>query len=327
MSTSPDAHWDETTEAKGFVEAGVAVVGPDETVGAVIQHLRARQGSGNHHLAVCDQGKLLGVVSLSRLLKAQSNQGMAAIMEAPAVVVNQTTSAERIAWLSSHARAEVVAVTDDSGRFTGLIMSHRLLPLLAQEHEIDLARLGGFLEGTSKARTASEEPIGRRVWHRAPWLLIGLSGAVAAAQIVSQFEGDLVDKVTLAFFLPGIVYMADAVGTQTETLAIRGLSVGVSIKRILRLEILTGLVVGLLLSVAIFPMALLITHETGVAATVAVSLFASASCATIVAVTLPWIIDHLSFDPAFGSGPLATVIQDLLSIVIYFALATIFVGG
>jgi magnesium transporter len=162
--------------------------------------------------------------------------------------------------------------------------------------------------------------------HRAPWLLIGLIGAVFAAEIVSAFETDLEKTVALAFFLPGIIYMADAVGTQTETLVIRGLSVGVPVGRILRLEAQTGVVVGLLLSVAIFPLAVLLTGDTNLSIAVAVSLLASTACATIVAMSLPWAMDRLALDPAFGSGPLATVIQDLLSILIYFAVAMALVG-
>jgi magnesium transporter len=36
---------------------------------------------------------------------------------------------------------------------------------------------------------------------------------------------------------------------------------------------------------------------------------------------LPFLLQRLGRDPAFGSGPLATVVQDLLSIAIYFAVA------
>lgn len=43
---------------------------------------------------------------------------------------------------------------------------------------------------------------------------------------------------------------------------------------------------------------------------------------TIAAMLLPWLFDCFHVDPAFGSGPLATVIQDLLSILIYFAIIT-----
>jgi magnesium transporter len=54
---------------------------------------------------------------------------------------------------------------------------------------------------------------------------------------------------------------------------------------------------------------------------VALALFVSASLATLIAMTLPYLLARLGRDPAFGSGPLTTVIQDLLSIVVYFAIA------
>jgi magnesium transporter len=38
--------------------------------------------------------------------------------------------------------------------------------------------------------------------------------------------------------------------------------------------------------------------------------------------SLPWILNRFGIDPAFGSGPLATVIQDLLSVIIYLKIAT-----
>ena len=67
----------------------------------------------------------------------------------------------------------------------------------------------------------------RRLWHRLPWLLLGLCGALVAADVVGQFEELLRVQEMPAFFMPGIVYLADAVGTQTETVIVRGLSLGV----------------------------------------------------------------------------------------------------
>ena len=54
----------------------------------------------------------------------------------------------------------------------------------------------------------------RRFRHRLPWLLIGLGGALLAADVVALFETQLRLHVMLAFFIPGIIYLADAVGTQ-----------------------------------------------------------------------------------------------------------------
>jgi Mg/Co/Ni transporter MgtE len=81
-----------------------------------------------------------------------------------------------------------------------------------------------------------------------PWLLVGLLGALLAADIVGAYEQQLQANVMLAFFIPGIVYLADAVGTQTEALVIRGLSVGVSIGGVVRREVYTGLLVGVTLA-------------------------------------------------------------------------------
>ena len=58
-----------------------------------------------------------------------------------------------------------------------------------------------------------------------------------------------------------------------------------------------------------------------VAIAVALALFCACSIATLVAMALPLAFQRLGIDPAFGSGPLATVIQDLLSIVVYLAIA------
>jgi magnesium transporter len=138
---------------------------------------------------------------------------------------------------------------------------------------------------------------------------------------VAGFEQGLATHVELAFFIPGIVYIADAVGTQTEVLVVRGLSVGVSIGRIVWRELATGLSLGLILALLAFP-AVLYWVNRPVALTVSMSIWAASTVATLVAMSLPWLISRFGADPAFGSGPLATVIQDLLSLAIYFTLAS-----
>jgi magnesium transporter len=218
-----------------------------------------------------------------------------------------------------------VAVVDDRGRFTGLIPSERLLQVLEREHELDLARLGGFLSRASVARTASEEAVGRRLWHRLPWLALGLGGAMASAAIVGSFEQELQEEVLLAFFVPAVVYMADAVGTQTETVVIRAMSIGIPVRAMLVRELLTGLVIGTLVGVAFVPFAALTWGDARVAATVGISLTVSCAVATLVAMALPYGLARLGRDPAFGSGPLATVVQDLLSILAYFGIAALLV--
>lgn len=239
----------------------------------------------------------------------------------PAPVVGTEADREQAAAAAAQAGERAVIVADGAGRLVGVIPPERLIATLFEEHEEDLARLSGSLVGASAARSAAEESVGRRLWHRLPWLAIGLVGAMLSAAIVGAFEQELQDEVLLAFFVPAVVYLADAVGTQTETLVIRGMSLGIPAGRVAKRELLTGVIIGVLAAAAFFVFADAVWGDARVAAVVSLSLLVSASVATAVAMLLPAALAALGRDPAFGSGPLATVIQDLLSIAAYFAVA------
>jgi magnesium transporter len=180
-----------------------------------------------------------------------------------------------------------VAVVDGGGEFAGLVPPHRMLGVLLAEHNEDVARLGGYLASTERARLAVEEPVGRRFRHRLPWLLVGLVGAMASAAIVGAFEAQLEANVLLAVFVPGVVYMADAVGTQTEAL-LNPRPVGrVSVRRVIRGELATGAAIGVAIAAAFFPFALVVWGEGSVALAVSLAVLASCSIATLVAMLLP----------------------------------------
>ncbi|HZO66424.1 MAG TPA: hypothetical protein VFB74_15590, partial [Kribbellaceae bacterium] len=87
-------------------------------------------------------------------------------------IVAPSTDQERAAWTAVQHGEPGLAVVGADGRFHGLIAPQRLLAVLLAEHDEDIARLGGFLHTTDEARTASTEPVSRRLWHRLPWLLV-----------------------------------------------------------------------------------------------------------------------------------------------------------
>ncbi len=300
----------------------VPVAAAGTAVGDVRCRLVGRRYDSASHIAVCDaHRRLVGVVRIEDLLAAAGCTAIDELMDRYPPVVDVSSSEEVAAWKAVRHGESALAVEDGNGRFAGFVAPRRLIEVLLREHDEDLARLGGVLASTSAARHAMEEPVAVRLWHRLPWLAVGLGGAVAAAGIVGAAEEQLGKEVLLAFFVPGIVYMADPVGTHTEALIIRGLSVGVSIRDVVRRELLTGLLVGLVLGALFLPIGALLWGRTDVAVAVALSLVAACSTATVVAMALPWLLHRLGRDPAFGSGPLATVVQDLLSLVIYFAVA------
>lgn len=271
-------------------------------------------------IAVVETGRLIGLVPIEDLLCASDDTPMS-MDDDPPVIAPDTDQEAAACKAVEHGRG-ALAVVDSAGRLVGLIPPWRMLAVLLREHDEDLARLGGYLHQTDVARSAMTEAVVHRFWHRLPWLLLGLAAAMVAAGIVGGFERRLEEEVALAFFLRGIVYIADAVGTQTESVVIRGLSVGVSVRSIVARELATGVLIGLALALVAYPTTLLWASD-GIAATFATSIIAACTVSTAVAMTLPWLLRASGQDPAFGSGPLATVCQDLLSILIYFGLAVI----
>lgn len=99
-----------------------------------------------------------------------------------------------------------------------------------------------------QAREAIEAPPLRRLRHRLPWLLLGLLGSSLATVVVARFETLLLAAPAVAFFVPGLVYLADAIGTQTEAVAVRGLSLSHSrLSALVGGEVRTGLLIGLVM--------------------------------------------------------------------------------
>lgn len=142
-----------------------------------------------------------------------------------------------------------------------------------------------------------------------------------SALLIGAFEDELDRKVVLAFFVPAVVYLANAVGTQAQAILIRGLSVGVTVGQVAARELVTGTLAGTLIALAFAPFALVVFGDGDVAVALGLALLVSCAAATAIAMALPRFFQRIGLDPAFGSGPLATVLQDLLSIAIYLAIA------
>jgi magnesium transporter len=311
--------------ALAHTSGNVPVATSADTAAAVRRSLVGRRWDSAADVAVCDGPRLVGLVTIEALLAAGPEETMAALMDPAPPSVAPGTDQEVAAWEMIHRGESSLPVLDHEGRFLGLIPPVRMLAVLLAEHEEDLARVSGVLAGSRQALVASREPVGRRLLHRLPWLGVGMLGAMVSALVVGAAEDQLARTVQLAFFLPAIVYLADAVGTQTETVAVRGLSVRVPIRDVIGKELFTGLLIGLFIAVLFTPFALWLFDDPSVALAVALALLASCAVASVVALVLPFALAALGRDPAFGSGPLATVVQDLASIVIYLGLAAVLV--
>jgi magnesium transporter len=296
----------------------------EETARAVLARLPGQSWDAADSVWIVDAlGRLEGRVPLVRLLTVPPERPVREAMEEPPPRVHPETDQEEAAARAIRHRLESVPVVDRGGVLLGVVTAPVLLEVLRREHVEDLHRLAGIQRETEQARHAFEDPPARRARHRLPWLLVGLAGAMLSAWLMAGFETALHEQVAVAFFIPAIVYLADAIGTQTETIAVRFLSLSrTSFGGLLAGELRTGLLIGAVLSVLALPLAALATGDLRLAAAVALSLFVAGGLATAIGVLLPWALARAGADPAFGSGPVATIVQDLLSLLVYLSIAS-----
>jgi magnesium transporter len=299
----------------------------DELVHAVIARLAEHDLDATDAVYVVDRdSRLVGAIRLADLLRASSQQPIGELVDPSYPRVYLDDDQEAVAAQVLERNATSAAVIDDRGRLVGAVPAAALLKILRHEHVEDLHRLAGIQRETVQTLSALESAPLRRARHRLPWLIVGLVGSMLAAGVVSRFEHVLETQLAIAFFVPAIVYLADAIGTQTEAITVRGLSLSrLSLGHLLSGELRTGLVIGLTLAALAFPLVALTTGDVRLGLAVSAAILVAGGVATSIGLVMPWFLQRIGSDPAFGSGPLATIMQDVLSLLIYFAIATLLV--
>ncbi len=170
----------------------------------------------------------------------------------------------------------------------------------------------------------TKEKMSLLIEHRLPWLVVGLVGGMGLTLVASQFEHVLSQDIHVAFFIPVIVYMADAVGTQTGTVYVRNLQKKRTHFSIYLIkESILGLFLGLLFGSIIGLFAFLVFKSLDVALAVGTSMLVTMTFAPALALIVPNLIKKEHQDPAIGSGPFTTVIQDFISLFTYFLIASL----
>ena len=273
-----------------------------------------------NYIYVINEGKLVGVFSLKEIFRRKENERVGNFMNKTIVKASPFDDQEKIAILAIKHELKAIPITDKNNYFLGIIPSDIILDILHKEHVEDILFLAGI--NSKEASLESSEKILAKV--RLPWLIVGLFGGILAAQITIIFEEPLKDYFILAAFIPLIVYMADAVGSQTQTLYIRNLALNnFSKKNYFLKEIKTGVLMALVLSVLFFIISTIISSQVLIGTILSISLFLTIMAAITISVLIVKALLKLGKDPALGSGPFATIIADISSLMIYFSVATL----
>jgi len=161
-------------------------------------------------------------------------------------------------------------------------------------------------------------PLKRLLRMRIPSLAVGFALGLGLSFITSRFEEVLSQNIQIAFFIPFIVYMASAVGAQTQNIYARDLKSGkASFHKYLVKETALGIILGLVISSIVFVVTFLWLASPKLALAISSAMFGAIALAPIIALLVTELLELEHTDPAVGAGPLVTVVQDTLSILIY----------
>lgn len=164
--------------------------------------------------------------------------------------------------------------------------------------------------------------------HRLPWLVICLVNGLCAGAVVAMFEETLQSLVALAVFMPILAGMGGNAGTQAFAVIVRAMALNeVRAKHwsvYLSKELWVGLRLGLTNGLIVFALAWVWKGSLWLSLVVGASMAVTLTCATVVGAIVPLGLKWLSVDPAIASGPFITTIVDILGLVIYLGLATLF---
>ncbi len=312
----------EEDTAGGLMQLELVAVPQGSTVDEAIRDVRRHAGTIEriYDLYVIDEaGRLRGVLSLDRLLAAAGNVRVDTIMDPDAIVVKAGVDQEEVAKLFKRYDLIALPVVDEEDKLVGRITVDDVIDVVVDEASEDMRRLAGV--GEEEYRETSPFRISRA---RLPWLLLGLTGGVGSAALLSRFEGSLARNLPLAFFVPVVTAMGGNIGIQSSAIVISGLASGeISLRdsgrRILQ-ELRVGLVNAVVLGLAI---ALVASpwQGTDIGMVVTAALVTVILSASFIGSTVPLVLHRLGLDPSLATGPFITASNDVFGLVVYMTIA------
>lgn len=289
---------------------------------AAIRRLVDEAETVNYIYVIDPEQRLLGVLSLYRLLLSPGETPVSELMAPTTVRVRADADQETAARLLTERNLLAIPVVDEHDRLLGIITEDDVADVLEAETTEDIERLGGSQPLNVPYRLSSVSLLVRK---RIGWLLLLFVAAGYTGTVLQSFAGELTDVVALSFFIPLLIGAGGNIGSQTVTLVVRAMALNeVAFRDVAWVafkELRVGLILGLILAVIGFGRAVLLGVGSDIGLIVSLTILAIAIWSATVAAVLPLVLRRLRFDPAVVSAPLITTLVDGTGLIIYFEIA------
>jgi magnesium transporter len=302
-----------------------------QTVGEALAWLREHPPTGRilYFYVVDDDGRLQGVVPTRRLVLSPPDQPVAEIMVSRVVTLPaEATVLEACEFFIQH-RFLALPVVDEERRLVGVVDVELYTEEMSQLDEEgprdDLFQLIGVHVAAAQPGSALAA-----VRARFPWLLCNIGGGILAAFLTGLFEDELQKVVALALFIPVVLALAESVAIQSVSLALETMH-GLpptwrALLRRIRREAVTGLGLGVLSGLAVAAVALVWLGHGRVALCLLGGIAGGMAVAAVAGLSVPNVLRLIHRAPHVAAGPVALVVADMVTLLLYFSLARWLLG-
>lgn len=313
--------------AGGLMNTDTVTVRPEVTLDVVLRYLRRLKGGlpdiTDNLIVVNRRGGYLGVLYLTDLLTHDPDDSVAEVMTADVQPIPATWSAREVATRFEQHDLVTAPVVDEDGRLLGRITVDDVMDVIREEAEHQFLGQAGLSENEDMFA-----PVLLSARRRALWLGINLLTAFLAAWVIGRFEATIQQVVALAVLMPVVASMGGIAGTQTLTLAIRGLAVGqltgTNARWLLTKEMAVAAINSVIWALVVALIAWLWFDDSEIALVIGAAITINLLAAALTGAILPLILERLGIDPALAGGVILTTVTDVVGFLSFLGLATLF---
>jgi len=278
------------------------------------------------YIYVIDENEcLVGVLSLRQLVVVPSSTPLSNFMMKDVISVTTDMDQEEVAKIVARYNILAVPVVDENETMVGIVTVDDVIDVFREEATEDILKMAGvgeeFVETKSVVRST-------RI--RLPWLFASFLGGIVAIFIIGFFEESLKQVSYLALFIPVIMGMGGNIGIQSSTIVVRGIATGrINIRHlwsVVSKELAIGIILGVFYGVLLGALVQFQYSIDALAISVGIGVLSSMTVAALVGSFMPMMFARIHIDPAVATGPFVTSSIDILSVLIYFQVATILLG-
>lgn len=284
-----------------------------------------------------ESGALIDDIRIRDVILAAPDKRLDEIIDGRVVSLNVNDDQEHANQVFKMNNRVALPVVDDHNILLGIVTIDDMLWVANEEFSEDMQKIGGT-EALNEPYL--DIPLFKLFRKRVGWLIVLFLGEMLTATAMGYFEDEIAKAVVLALFVPLIISSGGNSGSQASTLIIQAMAVGeITISdwwRVLRREILSGLLLGSVLGVigfvrvsvwhSFFP-EIYGEHWMMIAFTVGFSLIGVVLWGTLSGSMLPIFLKKLGADPAVSSAPFVATLVDVTGLIIYFSFAYFFLQG